>query len=110
MDAGVKWLTEWSAAQLPDGAWYTDLISSGIIGGVGAVIVFLPQILILYFFISILEDSGYLARAALLFDPILDAWDSTANLSSPCSRALVATYLPSWRHAPLKTARVACSP
>lgn len=71
MDAGVKWLTEWSAAQLPDGAWYTDLISSGIIGGVGAVIVFLPQILILYFFISILEDSGYLARAALLFDPIL---------------------------------------
>ena len=71
MDAGVKWLTEWSATQLPDGAWYTDLISSGIIGGVGAVIVFLPQILILYFFISILEDSGYLARAALLFDPIL---------------------------------------
>ena len=71
MDAGVKWLTEWSAAQLPEGAWYTDLISSGIIGGVGAVIVFLPQILILYFFISILEDSGYLARAALLFDPIL---------------------------------------
>lgn len=71
MDAGVKWLTEWSATQLPANTWYTDLISSGIIGGVGAVIVFLPQILILYFFISILEDSGYLARAALLFDPIL---------------------------------------
>ena len=71
MDAGVKWLTEWSSTQLPANTWYTDLISSGIIGGVGAVIVFLPQILILYFFISILEDSGYLARAALLFDPIL---------------------------------------
>lgn len=71
MDAGVKWLTKWSSTQLPANTWYTDLISSGIIGGVGAVIVFLPQILILYFFISILEDSGYLARAALLFDPIL---------------------------------------
>lgn len=71
MDAGVKWLTEWTTTQLPEGWWLSDLLASGVIGGVGAVIVFLPQILILYFFISILEDSGYLARAALLFDPLL---------------------------------------
>lgn len=71
MEAGVKWLTDWSMTQLPEGWWLSELLSQGVIGGVGAVIVFLPQILILYFFISILEDSGYLARAALLFDPIL---------------------------------------
>ena len=70
MDAGVAWVGEQVAHYLPD-TWWRDLITSGVIGGVGSVIVFLPNILILYFFISILEDSGYLARAALLFDPLL---------------------------------------
>ena len=67
----VTWLTEALTEALPKNWWLSDLLASGVVGGVGAVIVFLPQILILYFFISILEDSGYLARAALLFDPIL---------------------------------------
>ena len=48
-----------------------DLLIDGIIGGVGGVIVFLPNILILYFFISILEDSGYMARAAFIMDKIM---------------------------------------
>lgn len=48
-----------------------DLLIDGIIGGVGGVIVFLPNILILYFFISILEDSGYMARAAFMMDKIM---------------------------------------
>ena len=48
-----------------------DLLIDGIIGGVGGVIVFLPNILILYFFISILEDSGYMARAAFIIDKIM---------------------------------------
>lgn len=48
-----------------------DLLIDGIIGGVGGVIVFLPNILILYFFISILEDSGYIARAAFIMDKIM---------------------------------------
>ena len=48
-----------------------DLLVDGIIGGVGGVIVFLPNILILYFFISILEDSGYMARAAFIMDKIM---------------------------------------
>mgnify|MGYP005984305515 FL=1 len=48
-----------------------DLLIGGIIGGVGGVIVFLPNILILYFFISILEDSGYMARAAFIMDKIM---------------------------------------
>ena len=48
-----------------------DLIIDGIIGGVGGVIVFLPNILLLYFFISFMEDSGYMARAAFIMDKIM---------------------------------------
>ncbi len=70
MDAGVAWLSEVLASALPAGA-FSDLLTQGIVGGVGSVIVFLPNILILYFLISLLEDSGYLARAAILADPFL---------------------------------------
>ena len=48
-----------------------DLLVDGIIGGVGAVIVFLPNIMILYLFISFMEDSGYLARAAFIMDRVM---------------------------------------
>lgn len=48
--------------------WYSDLLSSGIIGGAGAVLIFLPQIFILFFILGLLEDSGYLARGAMLID------------------------------------------
>lgn len=48
-----------------------DLLINGIIGGVGGVIVFLPNILLLYFFISLMEDSGYMARAAFIMDKIM---------------------------------------
>ncbi len=57
-------------ALLPAGT-LRDLIVDGIIGGVGAVIVFLPNIMILYFFISFMEDSGYLARAAFIMDRVM---------------------------------------
>lgn len=70
IDGGVAALGEALTAWLSEGL-LRDLLVDGALGGVGAVIVFLPNILILYFFISLLEDSGYLARAALLFDPIL---------------------------------------
>ncbi len=70
MDVGVAWLTEVVAAAMPAGM-LNDLLTQGIIGGVGSVIVFLPNILILYFLISLLEDSGYLARTAILADPFL---------------------------------------
>lgn len=51
--------------------WLRDLIVNGIIGGVGSVLVFLPNILLLYFFISLLEDSGYMARAAFIMDKLM---------------------------------------
>ncbi len=55
---------------LPEGA-LRSLIVDGIIGGVGAVVIFLPQILILFFFIAVLEDCGYMARAAFLMDRLM---------------------------------------
>lgn len=70
MQAGVDALSELTATALPDGI-LKDLISDGIIGGVGGVIIFLPQILILYFCISLMEDSGYMARAAFIMDKIM---------------------------------------
>jgi len=57
---------------LPAGV-FTDLLADGIIAGVGGVLAFLPQILLLFFFISILEDSGYMARAAFLTDRLMRA-------------------------------------
>ena len=71
IDAGVAWLTEACENRLPEGMLQA-LLCDGVLGGVGSVIVFLPNILILYFFISLLEDSGYLARAAMLADPLFD--------------------------------------
>jgi ferrous iron transport protein B len=55
---------------LPEGS-FRDLIIHGIIGGIGSVIVFLPNILILFFFISFMEDSGYMARAAFIMDKLM---------------------------------------
>ena len=66
----VEWLGESVAAVMPDG-WVRDLLVDGIIKGVGSVLVFLPNILILYFFISLMEDSGYMSRAAFIVDKLM---------------------------------------
>ena len=50
-----------------------DLITDGIIAGVGSVLVFIPQIVVLFFFISLLEDSGYMARIAVLMDKTMES-------------------------------------
>lgn len=70
IESGVSWLGDLVRGILPDGP-LKDLICDGIIGGVGAVIVFLPNILILYFCISFLEDSGYMSRAAFIMDKLM---------------------------------------
>lgn len=70
IDAGVGWLGEWVGAWMPGGP-LKDLIVDGIISGVGGVIVFLPNIMILYAFISWMEDSGYMSRAAFIMDKIM---------------------------------------
>jgi len=63
----VLWSGHWIESVLPDTPW-RSLLVDGIWSGVGSVVVFLPQILLLFLFIGILEDSGYLARAALIAD------------------------------------------
>ncbi|WP_184724208.1 ferrous iron transport protein B [Caulobacter sp.] len=70
IDAGFAALVELTNANLPKGL-LTSFIADGLIAGVGSVLVFLPQILILFFFILLLEDSGYMARAAFLMDKIM---------------------------------------
>lgn len=70
IDAGVSALAEWVKGIMPEGP-LNDLITDGIIAGVGGVLVFLPNILILFFFISIMEDTGYMARAAFLMDKLM---------------------------------------
>ncbi len=70
IDMGVAWLGDWVSGTLPDGP-LKDMLVDGVIGGVGAVIIFLPQILILYTFISFMEDSGYMARAAFIMDRLM---------------------------------------
>lgn len=70
IDRLVGWLGHGVNAVLPAGV-LRDLVVDGMIGGVGSVIVFLPNIMILYLFISFMEDSGYLARAAFIMDRVM---------------------------------------
>lgn len=70
IEMGVSWLSSIVDGVMPVGP-LKDLIVDGVIGGVGGVIVFLPNILILYFFISFMEDSGYMARAAFIMDKLM---------------------------------------
>lgn len=70
IEATFNVLGEWTAATLPPGA-IRDLLVQGVIGGISGTVVFLPQICLLFFLISLLEDTGYLARAAFVMDRIL---------------------------------------
>ena len=70
----IEWLVEnvgaFVASVMAEG-WFKDLIVDGVIGGVGSVLVFLPNIMILYLFISLMEDSGYMARVAFIMDRLM---------------------------------------
>ena len=76
-DYPMQWI-EWFVGKIGEGVsylmadgWVKDLVVDGVIAGVGSVLVFLPNILILYFFISIMEDSGYMARCAFIVDKLM---------------------------------------
>ncbi|MBO5618540.1 MAG: ferrous iron transport protein B [Paludibacteraceae bacterium] len=68
--AGIDWLCDTAHAHIADG-WFSGLLIDGVLQGVGAVLAFLPNIIILFFFISLMEDSGYMAREAYLMDAIM---------------------------------------
>ncbi|MDE5979444.1 MAG: ferrous iron transport protein B, partial [Muribaculaceae bacterium] len=67
---GIDWLAAFVKENMAPGP-LKDLLANGVIGGVGGVIVFLPNIMILFFFISFMEDSGYMARAAFIMDKLM---------------------------------------
>ena len=67
---GIDALCEWCSTLMP-AAWWSSLIIDGVLQGVGAVLAFLPNIIIMFFFISMMEDSGYMARMAYLMDGIM---------------------------------------
>jgi ferrous iron transport protein B len=70
IDGALAFITTWITTVMADGP-LRSLITDGVIAGVGSVVIFLPQILVLFFFIQLLEDSGYMARAAFLLDKLM---------------------------------------
>jgi len=70
IDSGTAAVSDWVKDMLPDSD-LRGLLTDGVIGGVGGVVIFLPQILVLFFFLGILEDTGYMARAAFIMDRLM---------------------------------------
>jgi ferrous iron transport protein B len=70
IEASFAQVAEWLKGTLPNG-WFTDLLTDGMLAGLAGVVVFVPQIAILSFFISLLEESGYMARAVFLSDSVM---------------------------------------
>jgi ferrous iron transport protein B len=73
IDAGVGALSEWLSGTLPEGL-FKDLIINGIVAGVGGTIIFLPNIVILFFFIALFSETGYLSRSAFLIDRMMHSF------------------------------------
>lgn len=70
IENGINALCELAHAHMTDG-WFSGLLIDGVLQGVGAVLAFLPNIIILFFFISLMEDSGYMAREAFIMDAVM---------------------------------------
>ncbi len=82
IDEGFAWLSQTIATQLPDGL-INGLITDGIISGIGGIVIFVPQILILFFFISIMEESGYMSRVVYLMDRWLKPFGLSGKSAVP---------------------------
>ncbi|SMP65287.1 ferrous iron transport protein B [Neorhodopirellula lusitana] len=87
LDGAFASLSGWVSSVLPEGD-FRSLVTDGIIGGVGGVMIFLPQILILFFMLAILEDSGYLARAVV----VVDRWMRRVGLPGQAFVPLLAAH------------------
>jgi ferrous iron transport protein B len=88
VDGGVGAVGDFIGGMLPEGGMLQSLVVDGMIAGVGGVIIFLPQILLLSLFISVLEDCGYMARAAFLMDKLL-GW---CGLSGQCFIPMLSSF------------------
>jgi ferrous iron transport protein B len=70
IEDGIATLGNFTRSNMPD-SWFTDLIVDGLIAGLAGVLVFVPQILLLFFFLALLEESGYMSRVVFMFDHIM---------------------------------------
>lgn len=70
IDSGFTQLTSWVDALLPE-TWWADLLVNGLLAGIGGIVIFIPQIMILFGLISVLEDTGYMARISFLMDKVM---------------------------------------
>ena len=70
IELGQNWLGEWVSSRMPEGD-LRSLVVDGVIAGVGGVVIFMPQILLLFLFLGLLEDTGYMARAAFVMDRVM---------------------------------------
>lgn len=82
IEGGIEWLSQWVTEKLPQGE-LTDLLSQGIIGGIGGFLVFIPQIAFLFLFIAILEESGYMSRVVFLMDRLMRPFGLTGKSVIP---------------------------
>lgn len=82
-----------------------SLVCDGIIAGVGGVLTFLPQIALLFFFLSFLEDSGYMSRAAFIMDRLLRRFGLSGKAFIPMLMGFGCSCPPSWGPGPWKTRR-----
>lgn len=80
--------------------WLQGLILDGIVGGVGAVLGFVPQMLVLFIFLAFLEACGYMARVAFIMDRIFRKFGLSGKSLFPCSSAQAAEFRALWHHGP----------
>jgi len=107
IEGSVAFAGEWLSGAMPEGV-LRSLLVDGVIAGAGSVLVFLPQILILFFFILVLEDSGYLPRARSCWTASWARWGCPGAPSSPCCPALRVRCRASWPRAPSPAGATAC--
>ena len=106
---GKDALADLLRGQLPPGP-FTDLLLDGVLEGVGAVVVFLPQILILFAFIAVLEDCGYMARAAFLMDKLMARCGLSGKSFIPMLSSIASPCPASWPRASSRTAVIVWLP
>ena len=107
IELGVASLQDAVARSLPAGP-IRDLVVDGVIAGVGNVVVFVPQIGLLFLFIATMEDAGYLARVAFVIDRVMGGSACTASRSCRCCPGFACAVPRSWPHARSRTARTGC--
>ncbi|MEX1003031.1 MAG: ferrous iron transport protein B [Crocinitomicaceae bacterium] len=82
IDAGMSNLSSWTSESMSEG-YFTDLIADGVIPGIGGVVIFIPQIAILFFFFALLEESGYMQRIVYLMDKFMQKFGMSGKSIVP---------------------------